>query len=700
MNKHNSIEKLFNARSIAIIGASNDLSKIGGRPIHYLQTQRFKGEIYPINPKYKEIAGLKVYKSILEVPKDVDVAIVSLPVRSLRQAIKDCTEKNVKTAVIFTAGLAEVGEEGVKLQKELVEIANSNNMYLVGPNCFGVANLLNGTIGSFAETFAIPIPITGTTGFVSQSGGIGLNLLNHALNEGIGFNYWATTGNESDLEFVDFLAYMLEQPDVKVVGGYIEALKDGKKFTSAAKRALELRKPLVLLKVGTTEAGQKAVMSHTGSLAGADTIYETAFRQSGVIRVKDKTELLDTLKLFQNRKKCKGNRVGIVTASGGNGIMITDCAIDSGLEVPSTSPGTKKKLLEKLPPFGSANNPIDVTAQVNNNKELFKECIELVINDEEFDSIVICSTRLHEFLENAIDAITKSDKLICLISSESSHQTKEMAIKNGIPCFDDISRCVKAISNVVKFENNYKDYIADKTATECSDTIIFPSIKLPNFCGVVSEWEAKKILSNVISIPKGGLVFTEEEAVETAKKIGFPVVMKINSSKIAHKSDLGGVKVNLQNEHDIKNAFKEINKNVFSVLPDTKFEGMLIEEFVFDKGIEVVVGFNKDSLFGHVLTFGLGGVFVEVLRDVSMRVLPINQQEVIKLMEEIKGWAILEGYRENISYDIEALSNMIMKLITLVNQYGHRIEELEINPIKVLPKGQGVKALDALLRLE
>ncbi|MFC4023502.1 acetate--CoA ligase family protein [Oceanobacillus longus] len=697
VNSINTINNIFNAKSIAIIGASKDLTKVGGRPIHFLLKQGYKGEVYPINPKYDKIGGLKAYGSILDVPSSVEVAILALSGARIIKGIEECAKKGVKTAVIFAGGFAEAGEEGNRIQNELLNIAKQSKMHIVGPNCLGVANLTNGTILSFAEVFGSSIKVTGSIGFVSQSGGIGFNILDHAQYEKVGFNYWATTGNEADLGFLDFLEYMVELPEVKAVGGYIESLKDGKRFRAIANRARNLEKPIVMLKVGTTETGQKAVTSHTGALAGEDSLYSTAFKQDGVIRVKDRTELLDTLKLSVSNKKPKGNRIGILTGSGGNGIMMADAATEYGLEVVPTSDEIKEKLKNKLPSFGSAQNPIDVTAQVMNDPRIFKECFELLLQEERFDSIVVVLGGLEGFIEDLKDVILQSDKFVCFVSPVKSQAAFDVATSYNIPYYEDITRCVKALSKVTEIGLNFQSRI--KIDEDNLEDLTQIDSRLSNFNGAVSEWDTKQLLTKFITTPNGGISYNEGEVVNVARKIGYPVVMKTNSNKISHKSDVGAVKINIKNDEEAKVAFTEIKNSVQRYLNSVDFEGVLIESFVSKEGIEVVVGFNKDPVFGHSITFGLGGIFVELLKDVTTRVLPIDKKEIKTLLREVKGWPLLEGYRGDSTYDIDALSDTIFRVSKFVEQNSSEIQELEFNPIKVLPKGEGVIALDALLRV-
>lgn len=702
ITKYEAIQRLFHPKSIAIIGASNDPNKISGRPLDILKKYGYKGSIYPINPNYNEIQGMKAYGSILDIEDQIDVAIIALSSKMIIQSLEDCGKQGVKTAVIFAGGFAESGKEGELLQNEMIETAKRHGIRLFGPNCTGLANMTDGIPLTFGVTFTNgPTLLTGEIGFVSQSGGIGWNVLNRAQKDKVGFNYWVTTGNEADLGFLDFVSYLLEQPDVKAAGGYIESIKDADALRRAAQRSRELNKPFICLKVGTSNAGMKAITSHTGSLAGADVVYDAAFRQYGVIRVKNSVEMLDTFQLATYKNRPKGKRLGLVTLSGGNGIMMTDYAVECGLEIPTTSAQIQQELMKTIPPFGSPKNPVDVTAQVVNDPNLFNRVIGVITQESQFDAIVLDVVNQLPYLdlEAMKQVLEQTDKLVCLVAFDISLEDQEKLRALNIPYFDDFYRCIKAIGNLAK----YHEYVEQFKSSDAEEELLLSNpdqVYLPNDGGSLGEYELKSLLKSIVSVPRGGAANTVSEAVSLARDIGYPVVMKVNAAEIAHKTDVGGVKINLRNDSEVENAFNDILKNVQANASGAKINGVLIEQFIEEKGIEVVIGFNKDPIFGHSLTFGLGGVFVEVLRDVSTRVLPIRRNEVKKMIREIKGWPLLEGFREKVNYDIEALENVILALAKFVELNADRIAEFEINPLKVLPKGKGVYVLDSLLKLQ
>lgn len=694
-NSYEAVHTIFHPRSIAIIGASGDFNKLGGKPIDNLRKQGYQGRIYPINPSYDEIAGLKVYANVCDIEGEVDVALILLTSDKIKQSIVDCAKKGVKVAAILSAGFAESGDEGEKLQEEIIGIAKSHGMRLFGPNCVGVANLLEGTPISFVSSFSGSKLVPGDVGLVSQSGGVGFNLLNLGQSYGTGFGYWATTGNEADLGFLDFVSYLLEQPEVNAIGGYIEQIKDGTRFLEIARRAKELHKPFITIKVGSSKAGQRAVTSHTGALAGADVVYNAAFHQHNVVRVKNKDELLDTLQLAVTGKKPKGRRLGIVTISGGKGIMMTDYAEEVGLEVPMTTNKTQQEIMKIFPSYGSAKNPIDATAQVTNNREIYKACIDLVLREEQFDVIILDVANNEVLMNEVADWVHRTDKLVCILGTRVGPETQANLRAKKTTYFTDFYRCIKAIANLVEYHENLSATMSDGP----EDEPVLPKIDFPSTGGSIGELEVKRFLRSFVSVPDGGIARTANEASQLARTIGYPVVMKVNSPDISHKTDVGGVRINLKDDSEAESAFNEIMESVQNNVKDARVEGVLIEKFVNEKGIEVVIGFNRDPVFGHSLTFGLGGVFVEVIRDISTRVLPVSRSEVRRMIREIKGWPLLDGFRDKVTYDVEALEETIVKLAKFVELHADHIDELEINPLKVLPAGKGVYLLDSLLKL-
>ena len=691
------LDFIFNPSSIAVIGASEDRRKVGHVIFRNLIEQGFKGKVYPVNVKRKEILGRKCYSSVKDIPDKIDLAIIAIPAKGVLPVIKDCADQGVKGVVVITAGFREIGGEGIQLEKEITKIVKEAKMKMVGPNCLGVINTFN----NMNATFAPNLPPSGRVSFFSQSGALGVALIDWAIENDFGFNKFVSLGNKADLNETDFLEYFGNDPDTDVILGYIEDIKDGKRFLEIAQKVAKI-KPVIIIKSGSTEAGARAASSHTGALAGSDRALTEAFKKAGIIRVNGIKELFEMAEIFKVKKLPKGNRLLVITNAGGPGIIAADTADRLGIRLDPMSKSSIEAIVDKLPPTASLYNPIDVIGDATS--ERYKVVLEQAIKDEVVDGIcVILTPQAVTDTENVAKEIININKIsekpifTCFIGGKKVKSAVKILKSQQIPCYSDPSVAINSYRKLIDFS-----IIKSKKEPEIPKIEILPENKekvklilevLEN-AGVTSigDENTTEILSLYgFNFPKKALARTPEEAVEIAEKIGYPVVLKVSSPNILHKTDVGGVKLNLKNAEEVYNGFVDITLNVKRFMSSAYIKGVMVYEMVTD-GKEVILGVSYDKTFGHMIMFGLGGIYVEVLRDVSFRITPVSKEEAYEMIEEIKGSKILEGVRGEPPYDKENIVDKILRLSQLVTDFPI-IKEVDINPYVVKHKG-GI-ALDA-----
>jgi acetyltransferase len=698
------LQYFFQPESIAIIGASQNFKSINGMLVKYLMKHGYQGAIYPVNPKYEEIAGLQCYPSLLEIPGQVDMALVAVSVKAIIPILEQCVTKNVKTVIIYSSGFAETGEEGKLIQDKIREMSLREDMAVCGPNCLGSVNLLTNTVVAFSPILEEEL-IKGSVGFISQSGAFGFVTFHQAQEENIGFSYLVTTGNEVDLSVADYIEYMVEDKNTNVILCYVEGIKDGEKFKAAAGKALKAGKPIVILKVGRSEAGQKAVSSHTAALAGSDTIYHAFFKQKGIIPVQHSDELIDMAKIFANNRRSAGNRVGILSTSGGAGIMAVDTFSDFGLVIPSLAVESKEKIKQIIPSFGSSENPVDVTAQIFNEPTYLKNCLEIMVNDQNVDCMLVSlSTVGGELAETIargiIEVFAQCSKPIAVswgASYKLAGKAFDMLSKAGVPLYKQPVRCARALSTLVTYgeinrQANETHYT--QRASEV-DRHLMDAVLNETQSHILMENEAKKLLAIVgLPVTRELLAQSENEAVFMAEKLGYPLVMKVMSPNIPHKTEAGVLKIGIKNEDELRSGYREVYANALKHVVNEDIKGVLLQEMA-PPGVEAIIGMKNDPQFGPVVMFGLGGVFVEALKDVSFKVPPLTRVDVEEMLNEIAGRKILEGFRGQPSVDRETLIQAILRLADLAVTLKDKVEEIDINPIILYPKG--AKIVDALI---
>lgn len=684
------IDAIFNPSSIAVVGASSEEKKVGYSILKNL-IDGYNGKIFPVNPGRQEILSLPCYPSVSSIPDKVDLAVIVIPAKIVSEALKDCAKAGVKGVVVITAGFKEVGGEGVNREKEIVEIVKNAGIRMVGPNCLGVMN----TKIKMNASFAAEMPPEGRVAFFSQSGALGVAIIDWALENNFGFSKFVSFGNKGDLNETDFLEYFAKDPDTDVILGYIEDVVNGKSFLEISKEVTKI-KPVILIKSGATEAGARAASSHTGALAGSDRAFTEAFRKAGIIRAQGIQELFDIAEMFISKKKPKGRRLLIITNAGGPGIIAADSADKLGIKLDPMSKSSIDAIAEKLPSSASLYNPVDIIGDATS--ERYKVVLDQAIKDEVTQGIcVILTPQAMTDVDNIADVVIESSKNTekPIFTTFIGGQRIRKAIKklkfNGIPNFTDPSVAINAYSNLIHFVELINKESADDASIEIPEQSvskvkdILARLKSSGVYEIGGE-EALEILSLYgFAFPDRALAKTPMEAVAIAERIGYPVVMKVSSPHILHKTDVGGVKLNLTNEKSVYNAFLEITSNIKRVMPDAFIEGVMVYEMVTG-GKEIILGVSYDKTFGHMIMFGLGGIYVEVLKDVSFRIIPVSEQEAFEMINEIKASRILDGVRGEKPYDKKDIVNCIRKLSKLVQDFPI-IKEVDINPYLVMNNG-------------
>jgi len=696
------LDAFFKPNALAIIGASRDPAKLGYAVLANVVESGFEGGVYPINPKTQSILGFQAYPDLTNLPETPDLAVIVIPYQHVPQAIEACGQAGVKAVVVISAGFREVGMEGMERELEVQRLAKAHNMRLIGPNCLGVLD----TYTPLNATFAAGTPHSGPIAFMSQSGALGTAILDLSLEgKRLGLGKFVSLGNKADVAEADLLEYLADDPETRVILAYSEGLSDGARFMRVA-RAVTRKKPVIVVKSGVTESGKKAVSSHTGSLAGAEQAYQSAFYQSGVLRANTMEELFDYALAFAYQPLLRGNRIAIVTNAGGPGILATDALERAGMELAQLDHETKLALEAYLPGAASAANPVDVLGDAMNDRYEF--ALAKVAADPNVDGILVLLTPQAmteiEMTAHAVGRLSQElDKpvLACFMGKHRVQAGVDVLAEYSVPNYPFPERAASAFAAM-------RDYRAAKDAPA------------PQFMHYEADLDrAKNLIAKVraqgrvtmgdadcgelmdaygIRRPRAEIAANADEAVKIAGKIGYPVVLKIASPDILHKTDVGGVKVGLANPTDVRDAFELIVYRAQRYFPDATIWGCTVQEMV-PKGLELLVGMSRDHQFGPLVTFGLGGIYVEALRDVSFRIAPFGRQDAEEMIAEIRARSLLDGVRGEPPADKDALIKMLLKISQLVTDFPE-IVELDINPLVLYETGQGAVALDMRLVLK
>lgn len=690
------LDALLRPGSVAILGASDNPDRISGRPQRYLREGGFKGAIYPVNPNRATVQGLPSYPSVAALPAAPDVALLAVPAEATEQAVRDCVTRGVKAAVIFSAGYAESDAQGRELQDRIAGIAAEGGMRLLGPNCLGACNAANGFFATFTQSFDRGVPSPGPIAIVSQSGAYGSHLAYLVRQRGLGATYWVTTGNEADIDVSEALEWMTRQPDVGVILAYVEGVRDGARFVAALRAAHDARKPVVMMKVGRSDVGARAASSHTASLAGSDEVYDAVFRQFGVHRATTTEEQVDIAYACGRGLFPRSNRLAIVTLSGGVGVQMSDAASRHGLDV-APMPADAQLELKRLLPYAAVENPVDTTAQALNDMGLMARNLEVILDVGGYDALIgffstVPATRtLSGPLREAIQSGTSRfpDRLMVL-SMAAERDIVRSYEESGFLVFEDVDRGIAAIAALHGFARAFARKLPPRRAALPSGTL---------GSAAYSEHDAKRLLA-AAGIPAGDdtLATSADGAVAAARRLGRPVAMKIVSADIAHKTEIGGVLLGVSGDAEVAEAYALLCARAEHHRPDAKLDGILVAAMA-EPGVETIIGVTRDPVFGPVLMFGLGGVFVEVFKDVTFRLAPIDLAQARGMIDDIRARSLLDGVRGAASRDTEALAEALVRVSVFADINREELESLEINPLLVMERGRGVLALDALIEV-
>jgi acyl-CoA synthetase (NDP forming) len=700
------LERFFNPRSIAIIGASPNFVTIQGQPLKHLRSHGYTGRLFPVNPRYPEVAGTRCYPSIEDVPETPDLVLILVNAALVTDMLRRCGRKGVPYVIVFSSGFSEVGGGGVALQEELKAIAREYEIGVIGPNCQGMINVADRVYAGFGSVFNSDYD-PGPVSMVSQSGGFGFSVMNLSSKDGgLPFRQMVTTGNEIGVSTLDFIEYFIRDPKTEIIAAYVEGLKDAGRLAEVGGKAMHAGKPILMWKVGNTEQGQRAAASHTANLGGAMALYRAAFRQKGIIQVDDIQDVVDYGRAFRCGRLPQGNRLAIVTISGGAGILMTDEIVAGGMQLAQLAPRTLDKLREFIPSFGSLLNPVDVTAAIFNDLTLIDRTLQTIIDDPGVDCVAMINASLQGDLANAIAAeivaaAKKTEKPVFLCWSARDVAAAEAYAQLDaarIPHYKSPVRCGKALAALSWYAEAKRRNEARRE--EKPLVIAGPAAKrlLADRSADVAEYEAKRVLAEYgICVTQEKLAASADEAAAAARAIGYPVAIKIQSPDISHKTEAQAVKLGLADETALRAAYDEIVANAKAYKADAKIEGVLVQEMVRG-GVEAILGVTNDPLFGPAVMFGLGGIFAEVLKDVAFRLAPVTKSVAREMIEEIKGYPVLAGARGKAPADVEALADAIVRLSALAVDLRDSVAELDINPLFVMERGKGVKAADALIK--
>ena len=696
------VEKLFNPKSIAVIGASRQEGKVGHSVLKNLLQYGYPGKIYPINPKAKEILRTKTYSTIFAVEGEIDLAVVAIPSQFVPSILKDCVSKKIGAVVIISAGFKESGKQGSQLERELVEIIKNSGIRVLGPNCLGIID----TASSLNASFAAGMPSPGNIAFFSQSGALCTAVLDWALGEDVGFSKFISLGNKADIDEVDLLLTLADDQETKVILGYLEGVSNGTRFMEVAKE-VSRKKPVIIIKSGRTQAGARAASSHTGTLTGLDTAYEAAFRQCGIIRAETVQTLFDYAIAFAHQPLPRGPNLAILTNAGGPGIIAADAVENSILQMASFRENTISKLRKELPSNASIYNPVDVIGDAGADR--YEKAMKTIVDDPGVDSLtVILAPQAMTKIKETAEVIRKissavSDKPI--VSSFMGRLEVKQGIRilrsGKIPNYSYPERTISALEAMVKYRK-WKETPSGKMLSfevnKKKAENIFTKAKEKSEANLTTE-ETREVLSAYgFSLPQRIVTETSREAISAANSLGYPVVMKIVSPDILHKSDVGGVKVGITEKSQVARSFEDLISNAKRFMPEALILGVTVEEMIAP-GKEVVLGSSRDPSFGPLLMFGLGGIYVEVLKDVSFRIAPLTFNEAELMIKEIRSYPILKGVRGEEPSDLIAVRESLLRLSQLVTDFSE-ILEIDINPLMVLPAGKGAVVIDSRLTIK
>ena len=702
------IERLVAPRSIAIVGASNDPKSISGQPLRFLLQHGYRGVLYPVNPKYSQIEGVACHPDIASLPDVPDLALILVAARRVPAMLRECGEKGIRYAIVYSSGFAEAGEAGAALQHECADVAHAFGIRVIGPNCQGFVSTGAHVYAGFGAPFGVDYR-TGGLSLISQSGGFGCALLLMADELGIGLRHFITTGNEADVSLLDLVDACIDDEKTALIAAYIEGLKDARRLVEVATRALDAGKPLLAWKVGNTVDGAKAAASHTANLGGASALYRTAFRQSGVIEVTDVADLGDYAKAFEAKRLPRGKRIAVVTLSGGAGILITDACSERGMSMPPLSPATLDALRPIVPAFASLANPVDLTAGILAEPQIFTDALQIIADDPGIDSIAIMAAAASGDVALAMaEAIVRvhraTDKPLMLAWNARRDMASEayrVIEAAGVPLYATPVRCGRAFAMLSDYAQARRTRAAARAEQATASNPLRADtarVLIAQGPADLTEHAAQRLLALYgIGAPKSALAKNHHELRAFARATGFPLVVKVQSPDIPHKTEAGAVRLGIRDEATLVSAFDEIVANARRHVPGARIEGVLAQEEIRD-AVEMIVGIDNDPSFGPAVMCGLGGIYAEVLKDVAWRLAPVTHTQAHAMIRELRAFAMLDGARGKPPCDVDALADAIVAMSAMALDLAPGLKEFDINPLFVLPAGKGVRAGDAFAR--
>ncbi|OLO42388.1 hypothetical protein BTR23_03985 [Alkalihalophilus pseudofirmus] len=699
------LKSIFNPASVAIIGASPNIKKVGGRALKFLLASNYQGKVYPINPNYKDIQGLQAFPSITELPEAPEQIILCVPSERVYGVIEEAVRIGVKGAIIFSGGFAEADEKGIEMQNKITKIAKDGGLTILGPNCMGVINQ-NEFIGTYTTILEENELNSSPIAFVGQSGAIGAYSFILGKQNQMDLGVLVSTGNEVMVDVADCVSYLADDPKIKVIMTYLEGCRDGKKLEAALKKATLNGKVILACKVGRTQEGERAASSHTANMVGNDEIYDTLFEKYNVIRCDDIESMVDIANLYSKNIDIKGNNVGIMSLSGGIGVLATDKCIEYNLKVPVFTKDTSSKI-KSLVSFAGADNPLDPTAQGLDDPKLLEQLLEGMVRDPNIDVALFCfgyfllSEGRGPVYADVICNVAKKSNIPVAVAGLANQEVINILQEQSIPIFNDLDRAVRAISSAYHM-NTTETQVVNRLDTSKAPLTEGTSRILDKLKSqaTLNEVDAKAILNEFqLPVPESNLATTEQEALSIARSIGFPVVLKVVGRNILHKSDLGGVCLNLVNEDDVSAGYQSILNNVSAKIDRSEIEGIMVEKMSTEKPVcEMLISVSVDKNFGPNLVVGLGGIYTELLNDYVILQPPFDENYIRKSLKKLKGYKLLEGYRSQEKADIEGLINFIMNLGELAFTLEEEISELEMNPVAIYTEGIGIQILDAVIK--
>lgn len=685
------LEKMFRPRSIAVIGASGDPEKLGGRTLYHIKELGYSGRIFPVNVSGKEVQGLPSWRSVADLPEVPDSALIVLPAALVPQALEDCAAKGIRHVQVLSSGFAEEGGEGIALQERVVEIIRRHGMRITGPNCLGSISPPDGFFGTFSSLLATATPLPGRVGVATQSGAYGSHIYASACFRGIGISRAIATGNEADIDVAAAIDYLADDPGTTVICASLEGCKDGDGLRRALLKAAAARKPVIIMKVGSTEVGAAAAATHTGSLAGEDRIIDAVFRECGALRVCSIEEMLDVAYVCSIAPLPPFSGVGILSVSGGIGVLMADACIEAGLQVPAMSAEVLAEI-RAIQPVAGGRNPIDTTAQLGGRMHIFEEISQAMMRGAELGSVAFYLAHIGRNvprfppLERSLVELRRKfpDRLVVAVMTHVDEIRLRLE-SLGIPVFEDPSRAVKAISGATR--------LRQLQATAAPPPQVPGGARLG--LTAMHEAAAKALLAKAgIPVLPERICASTEEAVAAADALGYPVVIKILSDDIPHKTEVGGVLLNLTDADAVARGFEDVTRRARAAKPEARIGGVIVAPMVRD-GVETIIGVQRDPVFGPMVMFGLGGVAVELFQDVAFASAPLSPERAASLIEEVRAARLLAGWRGSPALDRQALAEALCRVSEFAACHREEIDGIEINPFLV--RRAGAVALDALI---